>query len=205
MANKIFRATNGVSFGAMYTAVAADASVVGSAEVLTITVTTGASASGNVGVTLRGGTIVNIAVLSTDTTPAQVATKIAGGTYPAYNATVNGAVVTFTCKTTGVKSGTNSTTVNATGVVVSAYTVVAGVGAGSIAFQFNGVGSIPVPYPIVANIRVVTAANVNVDLADAVISYPSNGVVTISSGATFTVTAGYIFSVVAQRVDSIVE
>jgi hypothetical protein len=78
--------------------------------------------------------------------------------------------------------GTNSTTVNATGVVVSAYTVVAGVGAGSIAFQFNGVGSIPVPYPIVANIRVATAANVNVDLADAVITYPSNGVVTISSG-----------------------
>ena len=67
----------------------------GAAEVAQLTVTEGATAAGNLTVTLDG-TDVTIAVLDTDDTAAKVATKIAAGTYTGWTAKAEGDVVTFT-------------------------------------------------------------------------------------------------------------
>lgn len=67
----------------------------GVAEVAQLTVTEGATASGNLTVTLDG-TAVTIAVADTDDTAAKVATKIAAGTYTGWTAKAEGDVVTFT-------------------------------------------------------------------------------------------------------------
>lgn len=67
----------------------------GVAEVAQLTVTGGATASGNLTVTLDG-TAVTIAVLDTDDTAAKVATKIAAGPYTGWTAKAEGNVVTFT-------------------------------------------------------------------------------------------------------------
>lgn len=67
----------------------------GVAEVAQLTVTKGATASGNLTVTLDG-TAVTIAVASTDDTAAKVAAKIAAGTYTGWTAKAEGDVVTFT-------------------------------------------------------------------------------------------------------------
>ena len=67
----------------------------GVAEVAQLTVTKGATAAGNLTVTLDG-TDVTIAVAATDDTAAKVATKIAAGTYTGWTAEAEGDVVTFT-------------------------------------------------------------------------------------------------------------
>jgi len=67
----------------------------GIAEVAQLTVTKGATAAGNLTVTLDG-TDVTIAVAATDDTAAKVATKIAAGTYTGWTAEAEGDVVTFT-------------------------------------------------------------------------------------------------------------
>lgn len=67
----------------------------GVAEVAQLTVTEGATTSGNLTVTLDG-TAATIAVLDTDNTAAKVATKIAAGTYTGWTAKAEGNVVTFT-------------------------------------------------------------------------------------------------------------
>lgn len=67
----------------------------GIAEVAQLTVTEGANASGNLTVTLDG-TDVTIAVADTDDTAAEVAAKIAAGTYTGWTAKAEGDVVTFT-------------------------------------------------------------------------------------------------------------
>jgi len=67
----------------------------GIAEVAQLTVTKGATAAGNLTVTLDG-TDVTIAVLDTDDTAAKVATKIAAGSYTGWTAEAEGDVVTFT-------------------------------------------------------------------------------------------------------------
>lgn len=67
----------------------------GVAEVAQLTVTEGATASGNLTVTLDG-IAVTIAVLDTDDTAAKVATKIAAGSYTGWTAKAEGDVVTFT-------------------------------------------------------------------------------------------------------------
>lgn len=67
----------------------------GVAEVAQLTVTEGATASGNLTVTLDG-TAVTIAVLDTDDTAAKVAAKIAAGSYTGWTAKAEGDVVTFT-------------------------------------------------------------------------------------------------------------
>ncbi len=72
-------------------------------EVDTLTIAKGATASGNVTVTLDG-TAVNIAVLDTDTTASAIATKIAAGTYTGWTAVAEGAVVTFTAAAVGDKT-----------------------------------------------------------------------------------------------------
>jgi hypothetical protein len=67
----------------------------GVAEVAQLTVTKGATAAGNLTVTLDG-TDVTIAVAATDDTAAEVAAKIAAGTYTGWTAEAEGDVVTFT-------------------------------------------------------------------------------------------------------------
>lgn len=67
----------------------------GEAEVAQLTVTEGATAAGNLTVTLDG-TDVTIAVAATDDTAAKVAAKIADGTYSGWTAEAEGDVVTFT-------------------------------------------------------------------------------------------------------------
>lgn len=67
----------------------------GAAEVAQLTVTKGATAAGNLTVTLDG-TGVTIAVAATDDTAAKVANKIAAGSYTGWTAEAEGDVVTFT-------------------------------------------------------------------------------------------------------------
>jgi hypothetical protein len=74
----------------------------GIAEVAQLTVTEGATASGNLTVTLDG-TAVTIAVLDTDDTAAKVAAKIAAGTYTGWTAKAKGDVVTFTASANEAK------------------------------------------------------------------------------------------------------
>ena len=74
----------------------------GVAEVDTLTITSAATSSGNVVVTLDG-TPYNIAVASSDTTTA-VASKIAAFSFVGFTANAVGAVVTFTASAVGIKS-----------------------------------------------------------------------------------------------------
>jgi phi13 family phage major tail protein len=74
----------------------------GTFEVDKLTISSAATGSGNVTVTLNGNA-VNIAVASGDSTSV-VASKIAAGTYAGFTANAVGAVVTFTATATGVKS-----------------------------------------------------------------------------------------------------
>ena len=74
----------------------------GIAEVAQLTVTEGATAAGNLTVTLNG-TAVTIAVLDTDDTAAKVAAKIAAGSYSGWTAEAEGDVVTFTASASGAK------------------------------------------------------------------------------------------------------
>lgn len=67
----------------------------GAAEVAQLTVTKGATAAGNLTVTLDG-TDVTITVAATDDTAAKVANKIAAGSYTGWTAEAEGDVVTFT-------------------------------------------------------------------------------------------------------------
>lgn len=67
----------------------------GVAEVAQLTVTKGATASGNLTVTLDG-TAKTIAVAEADDTAAEVAAKIAAGSYTGWTAKAEGDVVTFT-------------------------------------------------------------------------------------------------------------
>jgi len=60
-------------------------------------------------------------------------------------------------------------------------------------------------YTIVGSIQVVTSANVNVPLADAVITYPAAGQIEITKGAaTFNFVAGQIIYIVVQRLGAVV-
>lgn len=83
-------------------------------EVVTLTVTAGATTSGNVTTTLDGvGTTT--AVLNTDTTAAQVATKVRATTFTGWTTGGTGAVVTFTKVATGASATAPTFTVAATG------------------------------------------------------------------------------------------
>jgi len=57
-----------------------------------------------------------------------------------------------------------------------------------------------VDYNLAAIVQVVSAIDEQVDLGDALITYPAVGQVRIASGnSTFTMTAGYKVTVIAQR------
>lgn len=74
----------------------------GVAEVAQLTVTEGATAAGDLTVTLDG-TGVTITVAATDDTAAKVANKIAAGSYTGWTAEAEGDVVTFTASAAGAK------------------------------------------------------------------------------------------------------
>ncbi len=86
-------------------------------ETDTLTVTAGATSSGNVTVTLNG-VAFNVAVLSTDNTTTLVATKIRAATYTGWVTSGTGATVIFTATTNDVKTaptfsgGTTGATAN---------------------------------------------------------------------------------------------
>lgn len=213
MANRIFRCTNGVSFGARYTVQASDVAVdavVGVAEVIELTITAGATADGDVSITLRDGTPVAVAVLVADDTADEVATKIAAGAYPGWTAAAVGSVVTFTADDAGVKTGANVIDGGDTGVTGTFEVATPGVTAedaipGSVTVIFKGTGSNAVPYPISAGVQIVNSSNVNQAASDIKISYPANGTIKIEDGTTFKLAAGQKISIVAQRADIISE
>lgn len=203
MANRVFRATNGVSFGARYTVQSSDVAIAGVAEVIKLQITSGATAAGNITVSLRGATPVTTALLITDDLASEVATKIAAGTYTGWTASASTDTVTFTATTTGAKTGTNALVVNSTGVV-GAFTInTVGVTAagGYVKFGFKGSGDNVVSYPLVGAVTIVNSSNVHQVATDVQVTYPSNGYIQVTDGSTFKLVAGQIISVVAQRAD----
>jgi len=203
---RIFRCTNGVSFGAKYTVQGTDVGADAVAEVIKLTVTEVASASGNVSISIRGATAVDIAVLDTDDL-AGIATKIAAGSFTGWSATSSGAVVTFTASVAGVKTGTNIFDGGITGVEAGIVVDTEGAAAtdGSVTFVFKGSGEGAVAYPLAASILVLKA-NVVKPLGDAVITFPANGTVKIADGSsTFTLEEDDVIVVVAQRADIVAE
>lgn len=93
-------------------------------EVETLTVTAGATSSGNITITLNGAA-TTVAVLAGDSTSA-IATKINNTTFSAWTTSVSGSVVTFTRSTAGANSaptfsgGTTGTTAGMVQTVGSA-------------------------------------------------------------------------------------
>ena len=75
----------------------------GIAEIAQLTVGKGATASGNLTVTLNG-TAVTVAILDTDDTAEKIAAKIKAATYTGWATSVTGAVVTFTKSAVGALS-----------------------------------------------------------------------------------------------------
>jgi len=213
MANRIFRCTNGVSLGARYTVQSSDVgidAVVGVAEKIELTVSAGATADGDVSITLRDGTPVAIAVLDADDTAAEVATKIAAGTFAGWSAVAADEVVTFTADDKEEKTGLNAIDGGDTGVTGTFEVTTPGVDAidaipGSVTVVFKGTGSNAVPYPLVAGVQIVNDSNVNQAASDVKISYPANGTIKIEDGSTFKLAAGQKISIVAQRADIISE
>lgn len=94
----------------------------GVVEVLRLIITHGATGAGNLSIVIAGAAPVLIAVLGTDTTPAQVATKIAAGTFPGWTATVDAGssdTVLFTAGAVGKHTGANTIDPDATGVTAT--------------------------------------------------------------------------------------
>lgn len=203
MAKKL-KLTNGVSFGGKYTVTADDLAVVGVAEVLELTVTKGATAAGNVSISLRGATAVDIAVTTDDDTAAEVAAKIAAGagSFTGWTASATDAVVTFTAAAAGAKTGTNAFDAGDTGAEAAIVVKTPGVTAanGSITFDLcSSQTETPVDYDIAASFTVVDSSNVFQPLTDAVITYPANGQVTLTDGSNFKLAEDDIVYIVAQR------
>jgi hypothetical protein len=73
------------------------------AEITTIAVTAGATADGNITITLDG-VAFNVAVLSTDNTAALVAAKIRAASFTGWTVTGSGSSAVFTCNKTGAKT-----------------------------------------------------------------------------------------------------
>lgn len=203
---RIFRCTNGVSFGAKYTVQDTDVGANAVAEVIKLTVTKVATTSEDVSVSIRGATAVDVAVLDTDDL-AGIAAKIAAKTFNGWNVTSAGAVVTFTATVAGVKTGTNTFDGGTTGVEAEIVVDTVGSAAtdGSVTFVFKGSGDGAAAYPLAASILVLKA-NVVKPLGDAVITFPANGMVKIADGSsTFTLEEGDVIVVVAQRADIVAE
>ncbi|MFA5759578.1 MAG: hypothetical protein WC942_09520 [Clostridia bacterium] len=196
------RLTNGVSFGGKYTVTADDVAVVGVAEVLELTVTKGATKDGDIAISLRGAAPVEVAVTTAASTAGDVAALIQGETYTGWDATVSGAVVTFTASATGAKTGANTVAVAETGVEAAIAVKTPGVTAadGSVTFDFcSSQTDSPVEYDMAASFTVVDDSNVFQPLTDAVITYPAKGQVKLADGSNFKLAEDDIVYIVAQR------
>ena len=200
MAKKL-RLTNGVSFGGKYTVTADDVAVLGVAEVLELTVTKGATKDGDIAISLRGAAPVEVAVTAASTA-GDVAALIQGETYTGWDATVSGAVVTFTASAAGAKTGTNTVAVAETGVEAAIAVKTPGVTAadGSVTFDFcSSQTDTPVDYDVAASFTVVNSSNVFRPLTDVVITYPAKGQVKLADGSNFKLAEDDIVYIVAQR------
>jgi len=202
MAKKL-RLTNGVSFGGKYTVTADDVAVLGVAEVLELTVTKGATKDGDIAISLRGAAPVEVAVTAASTA-GDVAALIQGETYTGWDATVSGAVVTFTASAsaTGAKTGANTFVAGDTGVEAAIEVKTPGVTAagGSVTFDFcSSQTDTPVDYDVAASFTVVNSSNVFRPLTDVVITYPAKGQVKLADGSTFKLAEDDIVYIVAQR------
>ena len=82
------------------------------------------------------------------------------------------------------------------------YTVTAAdASAEEITFKFLGANDSAVTYPLAVIFQVRTDAGVNVDLADAVITYPADGSVKIANGAvTFALAEDQEITIIANRI-----
>lgn len=139
--------------------------VAGVAQVETLTVTSGATASGNISVTLGGGSVVNIAVTATENTADKVATKVAAGSYTGWTAKAEGDVVTFTCSTVGPKTA-GKVDFASTGANGKMAVTKAGVAASGELTDVNGLTWQDVRIPdgcTVATCAVVTAGRIMAD------------------------------------------
>lgn len=98
--------------------------VEGVKEVDKVTVTSGCTTSGNIGIKLNNASVVNIAVTTTENTPESVAAKIADGSFSGWTAKQEVASVIFTKSAAGTCAApvveVNSTVVKATAEVVTA-------------------------------------------------------------------------------------
>lgn len=105
--------------------------VAGVKEVDTLTITKGATAAGNVTVTLNG-VAKTVAVVAEDTTPEAVATKIAATAFAGWTVTADGPVVTFAKSANGACESPNFVAAG-TGVEGSIVVTSSGItGSGSI-------------------------------------------------------------------------
>lgn len=194
MAVKV-RPTNGVSHGVKYTITADSVNVAAVAEVVTLVVTAGATASENVTVTLPSLAPVVIAVLDTDDLTTEVATKIRAGTFAGWTTGGANSTVTFTKNVAGAVTGVPTFSGGTTGVTATIDVTVNGADAinGYVDFDFR-LGDDDYLYNLVA-IANVYRLGVLTNPVDLSITYPAKGVVRVDG----TLVAADVIYLVAQR------
>lgn len=104
----------------------------GRAEKIRLIVTQGATASGDITITLSGGTPVNVPVTNGDTVN-QVVTKIAAANFPGYSKSVSADGILFTATTVGRRTGANTFSGGTTGVTATIARIVEGIDSGTYA------------------------------------------------------------------------
>lgn len=193
------RPTNGVSYGVKHTITASEVNTPAVAEKLELVIDTGATADGDITITIRGESQV-ISVLSTDTSPADVATKIAEdpGAWTGFTASVSGDTVYFDADVAGAKTGSNTIDFGTSGATSSTGITVSTLGAdeinGLVEFDFRIDSNVDYKYPLVA-IANIFDSGVLTNPADLSITYPMDGVVRVDG----TLVEGHVIHLIAQR------
>lgn len=139
--------------------------VEGVKEVDKVTVTSGCTTNGNVGIKLNNASVVNIAVTTAENTPESVAAKIAAGSFSGWTAKQDGASVIFTKSASG-PCAAPVVEVNSTGVKATAEVVTAGAAANGSLDDVNGLIFEDVCIPegcILATCAVVRAGRIYAD------------------------------------------
>lgn len=193
MAIKV-RPTNGVSYGVKYTIGTDSVNVAAVAEVVTLTVTAGATAGGNITTTLPSLAPVVTAVLIGDNTPTLVATQIRASTFTGWTTGGSGDTVTFTKNVAGAVTGTPTFDGGTTGVTATITVTTNGADAinGYVDFDFRT--SADFMFDLVAFVNIFRAG-VLTNPADLSISYPAKGVVRVDG----TLVANDVIYLIAQR------
>lgn len=171
----LIRPTNSPVIATKHTVTTAENYTAAVPEVLNLSITAGATADGNVSVTLRGATPVVIAVANLDAA-GDVATKIAAGTFPGWTPLVVSTThVQFTATVAGVKTGSNTFGVASTGVTGTFSVTTSGADqiGGDILFNAakDGVGSLR--YPLVATVTVRASNGTIASVTGLTLTYPS--------------------------------